>query len=235
MKYSLLLLINLCSLLGMAQEEKRLAFPEIDSLYKEDQLYIGITFNAIGDRPAGITQSGFSGGLHFGAIRDIPFNKRRNFGMGIGLGYSLNTYNHNLIVIPAEAANENTRFSAITDQNAIDSSRFTTHLVEMPVEFRWRTSTPESYKFWRIYAGVRLGYMHYFKSTFKNVDGVAFKEKKPDGLERLRLGTTVSFGWNTFNFHIYYSLNSFFDKSVQIENQLGGFSVVKLGLLFYIL
>ncbi len=235
MKYGLLLFISLYSLVGIAQQEKRLVFPEVDSLYREDQIYVGITFNAIGNRPTGITQSGFSGGVHFGAIRDIPFNKRRNFGMGVGLGYSLNTYNHNLIVIPGEGGGTKTIFSAITNENAIDRSRFTTHLLEMPLEFRWRTSNPESYKFWRIYAGLRLGYMHYFKSRFKNVAGVTLKEKNPDGLERLRLGTTLSFGWNTFNFHIYYSLNSFFDKSVQIENQLGGFSVVKLGLLFYIL
>ncbi len=235
MKYSLLLLINLCNFLGIAQQEKRLAFPEVDSLYREDQIYIGITFNAIGDRPSGITQSGFSGGVHFGVIRDIPFNKRRNFGIGVGLGYSLNTYNHNLIIIPGNGANNETVFSTIRNQNAIDRSRFTTHLVEMPFEFRWRTSTPETYKFWRIYAGLRLGYMHYFKSSFENAEGVVLKENRPDGLERLRLGTSLSFGWNTFNFYLYYSLNSFFDKSVQIEDQLGGFSVVKLGLMFYIL
>jgi hypothetical protein len=31
--------------------------------------------------------------------------------------------------------------------------KFTQLLVEVPLEFRWRSSTFESYKFWRIYGG----------------------------------------------------------------------------------
>ena len=153
----------------------------------------------------------------------------------MGLGYSMNSYNHNLLVIPSNETNPKTTFRTITSDDGIDGSRFVTHLIEMPLQFRWRTSNPESHKFWRIYAGVRLGYMHYFKSSFDNSEGIQFKSKKPDGLDRLRTGATLTFGWNTFNFHMYYSLNSFFDKSVQIENQAGGFSAIKLGLMFYIL
>ena len=32
-------------------------------------------------------------------------------------------------------------------------------MIEMPIEFRWRNSTASSYKFWRIYAGAKLGYV----------------------------------------------------------------------------
>ncbi|WP_010522101.1 porin family protein [Aquimarina agarivorans] len=235
MKYLMLFITTLISIIAFGQQEQSLVFPEVDSLYREDQVYLGITFNVIGDRPETISQSGFSGGLHLGVIRDIPFNKKRSFGLGLGLGYSVNTYNHTLVVIPDNATVNQTTFVAATDENSTGRSQFITHLVELPLELRWRTSTPSTYKFWRIYAGMRFGYMHFFSAKFKDNNGVEFKERKPDGLDRLRLGATLSFGWNTFNFHLYYSLNSFFDKSVQIEDQQGGFSVVKLGLMFYIL
>ena len=35
---------------------------------------------------------------YFGFIKDIPLNKNRNFGLGIGIGGSLNSFNQNLLV-----------------------------------------------------------------------------------------------------------------------------------------
>ena len=45
-----------------------------------------------------MSQQGLSGGLHLGFIRDFPINKKRNVGLGVGLGYSNNSYNHNLFI-----------------------------------------------------------------------------------------------------------------------------------------
>lgn len=232
MKKVLVFLFFISNFILLSQEERRLAFPEPDSSYREDQFYIGATFHVIRDLPSEVSQSGFSGGLHAGFIRDIPFNKRRNWAFGLGLGYSINTYNHNLKI---ESDNSQTVFSEIPDLDDIDRNRFTTHLIEAPIELRWRTSSPTDYKFWRIYAGLRLGYMHFFRATFKDDNGFTIKEKNPDGLDRLRLGTTLTFGWNTFNFHMYYSINSFFKNSETVIDQQGAFAVFKLGLMFYIL
>lgn len=233
MKFWILIFFIAASLFSYGQEENFLAFPEVDSLYREDQIYIASTFHIIGNRPSGISQSAFSGGLHMGFIRDMPFTKRRNWALGVGLGYSLNTYNQDLLIIPDSG--NGTEFREITDDDDVDRNRFYTHLIEVPIELRWRTSTPESYKFWRVYAGMRLGYMNYFKSDFVSNDGLRLSEKKPDGLDRLRMGATLTFGWNTFNFHVYYSLNNLFDKSVEVIDQDGALQVIKLGLMFYIL
>jgi len=234
MKFNLFFLLIFFSFFSYAQKDDvHLAFPETDSLYREDQFYISGTFHIIEDRPLGISQSGFSGGLHLGFIRDMPFTKRRNWALGLGLGYSLNTYNHDLLIIPDSG--RGTTFREITDDDDLDINRSYTHLIEVPLELRWRTSTPESYKFWRVYAGMRLGYMHYFKSDFKSNSGVQYTDKSPDGLDRLRLGATLTFGWNTFNFHLYYSLNSLFDNSVTVVDQTGALEVLKIGLMFYIL
>ena len=215
-----------------AQRENHLAFPETDSLYREDQFYIGGTFQVISDRPAGVVQSGFSGGLHAGFIRDFPINKRRNVAIGIGLGYSANVYNHNLVL---EEIDGKTVFRLPTDEDNLNNNRFRNQLIEIPIQFRWRTSTPESYKFWRIYTGVRLGYMHAFTYQSESNTGETQRIRKPDGLNRLQAGATVTFGFNTFNFHLYYGLTPFFDKSVNITDSQGGFSAIKIGLMFFIL
>lgn len=215
-----------------AQRENHLVFPETDSLYREDQFYISPTFHVISDRPSGIVQSGFSGGLHAGFIRDFPINKQRNVALGIGLGYSINVYNHNLVL---EEIDGSTTFRARTNEDELSSNRFRNQLIEVPLQFRWRTSTPESYKFWRVYAGVRLGYMHSFTYQSEKNSGQTITIRNPDGLERLRAGATLTFGFNTFNFHLYYGLNSFFNDSVSITDEQGGFSAIKIGLMFYIL
>ena len=231
MKKFLIFLAVFSSFIMLSQEEQYKVFPEPDSLYREDQFYIGATFHVIRDLPENVSQSGFSGGLHAGFIRDIPFNKRRNWALGLGLGYSVNTYNHNLRL----TGNPEMKYQEIPNLDDIETNRFTTHLVEAPIEIRWRTSTPTDYKFWRIYAGLRLGYMHFFRSTFEDNNGFTQKIKSPDSLDRLRLGTTLTFGWNTFNFHIYYSVKSFFKKTDFVIDQQGAFAVFKLGLMFYVL
>jgi len=226
----LLLFLSSASLFG--QRENHLAFPETDSLYREDQFYIGATFHLISNRPEGVVQSGFSGGLHAGFIRDFPINKQRNVALGLGLGYSINVYNHNLVL---EEVDGNTLFRLKTDEDDLSTNRFRNQLIEVPIQFRWRTSTPESYKFWRIYAGVRLGYMHSFTYESESNAGQSKTIRNPDGLERLRAGATLTFGFNTFNFHLYYGLNSFFNDTVSITDEQGGVSAIKIGLMFYIL
>ena len=67
-----------------------------DSLYREDQIYIGVTYNALINLPTGVSQNSFSTGLNLGVIRDFPINKRRNVAIGLGLGYSVNLFNQNI-------------------------------------------------------------------------------------------------------------------------------------------
>ncbi len=205
---------------------------ELDSLYREDQFYVGVTFNLLWNMPSGIKQSGFSGGLHMGYTRDMPINKRRNVAIGLGIGYSFNTYGQNL-AIGEEEGTEQTIFSSL-EGVSYDTNRFVTHLIEAPLEFRWRTSVPDTHKFWRIYTGVRVGYMNYFNSNFEQ-QGNQIRQTKIDELNRWRIGATFTFGWNTFNFHFYYSLNPLFDKDAQIANEEVGINAVKIGLMFYIL
>lgn len=203
-----------------------------DFRYREDQFYAGLTFNFLDNMPSGVRQSGFSGGVHVGFIRDFPVNRKRNVSLGAGLGWSINTYRTNLLISRDE---QGASVFQVLDRETYDYkfNRFGTQLVELPLEFRWRTSTADSYQFWRIYGGVRLGYIYYFRSNFKQSDR-RISVSDPDGLNRFRYGLSLTFGYNTFNFTAYYSLNSFFDART-VDGAPVELNTFKVGLMFYIL
>lgn len=208
-------------------------FTQVDYKYREDQFYAGLTFNLLLNTP--VDQSGFSGGLHLGFIRDMPINQKRNLALGLGLGYSGNTYNQSLYIDESSESEESFFLDLETAEVDYDTNRFITHLIEVPLQFRWRTSVPESHKFWRIYTGLQLGYIYYFKSTYMSNSGIKINQTRLDELNRFRYGATISFGWNTFNIYLYYSLNSFFNNSAKVNNQPVEMNTAKFGLIFYIL
>ena len=236
LKKLLLILTSIASPLLLAQEEERYKIPDsvpftIDSLYREDQFYVGFHFNLVTNRHSDISQESFSGGVNLGFIRDFPLNERRNVALGLGLGWSINTYGQNLFIGKNEDGSGN--FRSLTDEDEYSRNRFTTQLIEAPIEFRWRTSTPETYKFWRIYSGVRLGYMYNFRSRYVDADDEIIVNELSE-LNRFRLGATFTFGYNTFNFQFYYALNPFF-KDATVDGESIDLSTLKIGLTFYIL
>lgn len=203
----------------------------IDSLYREDQFYLGFSFNLIDNKPDNISQSSFSGGFHAGFIRDFPLNERRNIALGLGLGWALNTYGQNLFI--GQDQDGESIFRSLERELDYDSNRFTTQIIEVPLEFRWRSSTAETYKFWRVYTGLRFGYLYNFRSKFLQ-PGNEVIQKQVDELERFRLGANFTFGYSTFNFHFYYSLNPLFEDAA-LNGEAIKMNPVRIGLTFYIL
>jgi len=237
-KYSHLTLIALLVLspltLVLGQEEELGPFSTgTDSIYREDQFYFGVTYNLISDKPVGVSLRGLSGGIHFGYLRDMPINKRRNVAIAVGAGLSFDTYGQNLFI--GEDQNEETIFTVLDgDVVDFDRNRFSAYTVEVPIEFRWRSSTAARYKFWRVYAGVRVGYTYFYKSTFKQPDNNVFQTDIPE-YDALRTAATLSFGYNTVNFYASYSINPFFKDATTTDGQEVTLRTIKVGLLFYIL
>ncbi len=215
------------------EEKEGNAIPQVvDSLYREDQFYIGLSFNLINNEPDGFSQNGFSGGLHLGFIRDMPFNERRNKAIGVGLGWSANTYNSNLLI--TKDSSNNTVFDLVEEDDEADSNRFYTNLVEMPIQYRWRTSTTTEESFWRIYTGLKLGYLYGFKSSFQNPNG-NIEVRNPDGLDRWRYSATLTIGNGSFNAFFQYNLNPLFGDSRLIDGSSIGLQPIKFGIEFYLL
>jgi len=197
----------------------------VDDKYLEDQIYINLTYIKLTELPTPISQTGFSYGIGFGAIKDLPFNERRNFGVGIGLGYGLNVYYFNVyydnIISPSND----------TSSNELKSNKISMHTVELPFELRFRTSTAEKYKFWRFYSGLKLAYVFATNSNLKQSED--FEVENVIEISKLNYGLTFSAGYNKWNFHLYYGLNDLFNES-DTNNYNINIQDLRLGLIFYL-
>ncbi|MBD0833527.1 porin family protein [Aestuariibaculum sediminum] len=204
----------------------------IDSLYKEDQFYLGVTYNFFGKTPEDFQQNGISNGLFIGIMKDMPLNKRRNVAIALGLGYGTNTYNNNLYL--SRDNNQSLDDNIILDGDTYTRNKYTNHYVEIPFEFRWRTSTPEVYKFWRVYPGIKFGYM--FNNRFKyrgDLGNVEYQNLKL--FEKFQYGLTLSTGYNTWNLHLYYALTPIISEDTKINGENIDLNSIKVGLIFYVL
>jgi len=228
---NILILIALVYSVALFSQEDPTELKIVDPKYREDQFYVGITYNFLENKPVGMSQQGLSGGLHLGLIRDFPINKQRNIGFGVGLGYSNNSYNHNLFI---KEENTSVTYQILdSDVTNYSKNKLNIHMVELPLQFRWRTSTSETYRFWRIYTGIKVGYV--FSSILKHKGDLGeFKQNNTPHLNRIRTTADISFGWNTWNFYVAYGLNSLFSDKAKVDDAAIDVTEIKFGLLFYI-
>ncbi len=209
---------------------------QINQRYFEDQFYLGITYNFLLNQPEGVNQQNLSYGLQGGFIKDIPFNYDRTIGMGIGIGLGLNTYYSN---IKAAENGNMVQYSILSDDenNLYKRSKLETHSIELPIEFRWRNSTADTYKFWRIYTGIKFTYVYDARSKFvpsedANIGVDSFRNLDA---RQLQYGLTFNFGYSSFNAHVYYSLTNLFDDDVFLDQESIQMKPLRVGLIFYIL
>jgi hypothetical protein len=125
----------------------------VDSIYREDQFYVGVLpIIPSKNKPVDIAQQKNRWvWLRFFCVI-CPVKKS---GYCYGVGFTLN--------ITIKKSNNIKRQKQLTTQlitmGGIWKNKFTQLLVEVPLEFSWRSSTFESYKFWRIYGGVKFSYL----------------------------------------------------------------------------
>lgn len=203
---------------------------KIDSLYREDQFYFNFTLNTLQNKPIGLSQDKFSSGFSIGFLRDFPVNKKRTVAIAPGIGLAYNNYNQNLRITEL---NQVPVYSIIESNVDYNKNRFSQLLVEVPIEFRWRTSTFESHKFWRIYGGIKMGYLLYDKSIYQDSNGNITVNNNKD-FNKFQYGTYISAGYNSINVYAYYGLNSLFQsaKTTTEKIDMNSFNV---GIMFYIL
>jgi hypothetical protein len=215
-----------------SQEKEKEDTPRVvDSLYREDQFYASFTYNALANLDPGVNQSGFSTGYHLGFIRDMPLNERRNVAIGLGIGLSSNSYNQNIII--SETQNGYS-YDLIEGDVNVTKNKFTTYLIDIPLEFRWRTSRPTVNRFWRVYPGFKFSYLVY-NSTKTRSDQGNINLSNVSDFNDLQYALTLSVGYGDWNFHFYYALNPIFSNSAQLNGQALDISAMKIGIMFYIL
>ncbi|TDY10622.1 porin family protein [Meridianimaribacter flavus] len=204
----------------------------VDSRYREDQFYVSATYNLLANKHEDVSQRGFSSGFHLGFIRDMPINKKRNVAVGLGIGLSANSYNQNLLI--DEIPGGYTYTVLDEDETSFSKNKFTTYVLEVPLEFRWRTSDASTYKFWRIYSGLKFGYVFANSTKFKG-NSETIKLTNVSDFNTIQYGLTFSAGYDTWNIHFYYALNPIFESSAKIEDSTIDMSVARIGIMFYIL
>jgi hypothetical protein len=203
---------------------------KIDSLYREDQFYFGFTLNTLQKKPASLTQDKFSSGFSAGFLRDFPINKSRTVAIAPGLGLTYNNFNQNIKITELNQKPVYTIIDPLTDYRR---NRFSQLSVDVPIEFRWRSSTFDSHKFWRIFGGFKLSYLIYDKSIYEDAQGKIVVSNNAD-FNKFQYGAYISSGYNTINVYAYYGLNSLF-HSAKTNSESIDMNALNIGVMFYIL
>ncbi|HJY12436.1 MAG TPA: porin family protein [Flavobacterium sp.] len=204
---------------------------KIDSLYREDQFYFLITYNLLTQIPQGLKQDKFSAGLSAGFLRDMPINKKRTLAFATGLGLSYQNYFQNLTI--SENPDGSLAYD-VSDYNDIRSNKYRQYLVDLPLEFRWRNSTYESYRFWRIYGGFKISYVFSNKSVLDNGEEKHVVKNNPN-INKVQYGVYLAAGYNTWNVYLNYGLNPLFKDVITTSGQKIDVRTLNAGLIFYIL
>ncbi|WP_339887416.1 porin family protein [uncultured Flavobacterium sp.] len=224
MKNLLLSFFILFTSVVFSQEEKSTV---VDSLYREDQMYTTFSLNLVQNRPASFSKHSLSSGISVGFLRDMPFNKKRTWAIAPGLGYSYNNLKNNIKI------DNSTNDINYTIDDSFDKNKLVLHQLDLPIEIRWRNSTYESHKFWRIYAGFKISYLFASKSVFKSPTEDITVRNNSD-LSKIKYATYLSVGNNTGNIYVQYSLSPIF-KDVQLNDKKLELSSLNIGFVFYIL
>lgn len=200
-----------------------------DSKYLEDQLYLSLNYNVLDVNRNDFDMKGLSNTIALGYIRDIPFNKQRNLGIGIGLGYGRSTYYQNIKIVEE---NNKTIFESL-GKIPFDKNKFSFHTIEIPFELRWRTSTATKYKFWRVYPGIKTSYIFSSNAVYRK-DSERSRITNFSEINKFQYGITLSAGYGTWNLNLYYGLRDLFNNAT-IDSNLLEMRDLRVGLIFYIL
>ncbi|WP_035656091.1 porin family protein [Flavobacterium filum] len=204
---------------------------KLDLNYREDQFYVGIAYNILQNKPNGLTQNKFSTGLQFGFLRDMPINKQRTYAIAAGAGFTYQSFNQDLLISKGD---NGILYSIIEDGFDYNKNKFYFLNVDLPIEFRYRTSTPQSHKFFRLYAGFKLSYMLLNQSNFLS-NTIDYKIANSNHFTKFQYGVYLATGYNTWNFYAYYGLNPIFNNKAKLNDSSIDLRTLNLGLQFYIL
>ena len=137
------------------------------SFYREDQIYFGASLMLLNSNQEKFKRQGISRHFQLGFVRDIPLISSGKLAIGLGLGYSFQNYNSNLIRF-----NTNNGSSIfIVNSTLNQKSKLTFNFIEFPISLRWRNSSLNDYQFWRVYSGIKfqrniLSKLKYYYSNF---------------------------------------------------------------------
>ena len=195
--------------------------------YREDQFFIGSTYFIQTEKIDEFKQNGFSGNFQVGFIRDLPLNKNSTKALGIGFGYERNYFTSN--IQPAEQ-NERIDYRIIVSRFLESKNKITFSSISLPIEYRWRKSSIDKYKFWRIYSGFKIKKNFSLKSNPSYGSDTEIKDFN-DWTSSIYMNA----GYNTWNISLEYDLNPIIEDKKTTNGDNLNISFLRLGLIFYFL
>ncbi len=197
------------------------------SFYREDQFFIGSTYFIQTEKIDEFKQNGFSGNFQLGFIRDIPLNKNSTKALGIGFGFERNYFTSN---IQPEEQNERIDYRIIVSRFLESKNKISFSSISLPIEYRWRKSSIDKYKFWRIYSGFKIKKNFSLKSNPSYGSDTEIKD-----FSDWTSSIYINAGYNTWNISLEYDLNPIIEDKKTINGDNLNISFLRLGLIFYLL
>ena len=195
--------------------------------YKEDQFYFGSSYFIQSESITDFKQNGFSGNFQFGFIRDLQINHNSTKAIGVGLGYERNFFTSN--IQPIEENNE-INYRIVVSKFLESKNKISFSSIVIPLEYRWRTSNIDEFKFWRVYSGFKL------KKNFPLYSNPSYgSELKIEEIEDWTTSIYLNAGYNTWNISMEYDLNPLIKNKKTTDGDNLNLSFFRLGLIFYIL
>tara|TARA_B100001248_G_scaffold224863_1_gene182242 strand:+ start:1154 stop:1849 length:696 start_codon:yes stop_codon:yes gene_type:complete len=195
--------------------------------YREDQFYFGSSYFIQTEPIENFKQNGFSGNFQFGFIRDFPLNNNSTKAIGIGLGYERNFFTSNIQPIKT---NGNINYRIVISRFLESKNKISFSSFVLPIEYRWRSSSIDQYKFWRIYSGLKI------KKNFPLYSNPSYgSEITIDEIEDWTTSIYLNTGYNTWNISLEYDLNPILKNQKTSNGENLNISFFRLGLVFYIL
>ena len=200
---------------------------KLEESYREDQFYFGSSYFIQTESLEDFKQNGFSGNFQIGFIRDFPVNNNSTKAVGIGLGFERNFFTSN--IQPSEIE-DNIDYRIVVSRFLESKNKISFSSIVLPIEYRWRKSSINEYKFWRIYSGLKL------KKNFPLYSNPSYgSEIKIDKIEDWTTSIYINAGYNTWNISLEYDLNPIIKNKKTTDNNNLNISFFRLGLVFYLL
>ena len=160
-------------------------------------------------------------------MKDLILNKQGSISMALGVGYNFDLLNHGLTI---SEENNDITFQA---DNSGATNKLLLHNLEFPFELRWRGSDAQTYKFWRVYMGVKASYNLSNNFKFTNETN-SFSYRNVSSYNTWQYGLTLSVGYDVFTAHVYYGLNPIL-KDTSLGTADISSKIMRIGLIFYLL
>ena len=195
--------------------------------YREDQFYFGSSYFIQTQPLDKFKQNGFSGNFQFGFIRDFPLNDSSTKAIGIGFGYERNFFTSNIQPVESDS---NIDYRIVVSRFLESKNKISFSSLVIPLEYRWRRSSIDQYKFWRIYSGFKL------KKNFPLYSNPSYgSEITIDDVEDWTTSIYINAGYNTWNISLEYDLNPLLKNKKTTNGENLNISFFRLGLVFYLL